>query len=443
MRRFLSGIIGDEEKKFFVKLTSQTFVLRLFGMALLYANQVLMARLMGVAEYGYYTVIMTWINFLVAFSIFGFDHSALRFFSMHFGKQDWSKARGFLKFSFRIIAIASVLCMVAWFIFLWNKQQSVNLQERYPRTYSEAFLWAMFVIPFLAIIYQSSAFFRSIHRIKLSLAPVYVVLPLGISIASILYFRSNDGKMQVDGAVLMNLLVTFLVAMFMIRKMKKKLRPKYNNAEPQYEAKLWIGTSITFLAMNVLALIIKQADILFVGHYFGPKEAGVYSTAVKISALIPFGLSIVEYVYSPRISSMYLKNNRKELQDYVSHAARITTLITIPLALLLIFFGKYLLMIFGKEFQVSYVPLIILIAGQLINSLTGMVGALMTMTGNQNVFLRVYLFASFTDIFLNILLVPKFGLVGAATASAVSTIILNAFLYVLVRKKLGIKASVF
>lgn len=140
---------------------------------------------------------------------------------------------------------------------------------------------------------------------------------------------------------------------------------------------------------------------------------------------------------------MYLKNNRKELQDYVSHAARITTLITIPLALLLIFFGKYLLMIFGKEFQVSYVPLIILIAGQLINSLTGMVGALMTMTGNQNVFLRVYLFASFTDIFLNILLVPKFGLVGAATASAVSTIILNAFLYVLVRKKLGIKASVF
>ncbi len=443
MRRFLSGIIGDEEKKIFVKLTSQTFVMRLFGMALLYGNQVLMARLMGVSEYGFYTVIMTWINFLVALSIFGFDHGALRFFSTHFGKQEWAKARGFNRFSFRIIAVASLLCMVAWFLFLWDKQQSVNIHDRYSRTYSEAFLWAMFVIPLLAVIYQSSAIFRSIHQIKLSLTSVYILLPLGISIASFIYYKMNDGKMQVDGAVLMNLLITFLVAMFIIRKMKKKLRAKYEAAEPKYESRIWFGTTITFLAMNILALIIKQADILFVSHYFGPREAGIYSTAVKISALIPFGLSIVDYVYSPRISSMFLKNDRRELQDYISHAAKITILITVPLAIILIFFGKYLLMIFGKEFQSSYVPLIILIAGQLINAFTGLVGALMTMTGNQKIFLRVYLFASFADILLNVLLVPRFGVVGAAIASAVSTIILNSFLYVIVWKKLGLRASVF
>ncbi len=443
MRKFLSGIIGDEEKKIFVKLTSQTFILRLFGMALLYGNQVLMARLMGVTEYGYYTVIMTWINFLVAMSIFGFDHSALRFFSVAFSKQDWAKARGFLRFSFRIIIATAVICMVVWFLYLWNKQQSINIRDRYPRTYSEAFLWAMFVIPFLAVIYQSSAIFRSIHRIKLSLASVYVFLPLGISIASFVYYKMNDGKMQVDGAVLMNLLCTFLVAIFMIRKVKKNLGAKYRLEEPKFESKLWFNTTATFLAMNVLALIIKQADILFVSHYFGPREAGIYSTAVKISALIPFGLSIVEYVYTPRISSMFLKNSRKELQDYISHAAKITILITIPLVLLIIFFGKYLLMVFGKEFQSSYIPLVILIAGQLINAFTGMVGSLMTMTGNQNIFLRVYLIASVADVLLNILLVPRIGVLGAAIASSVSIILLNAILYVLVWKKLGIKASIF
>ncbi|MCX6273595.1 MAG: oligosaccharide flippase family protein [Bacteroidetes bacterium] len=443
MRRFLSGIVGDEEKKIFLKLTSQTLVLRLFGMALLYGNQVLMARLMGVSEYGYYTVIMTWINFLVAFSIFGFDHSALRFFSTYYNKQEWARARGFLRLSFRIIALAAVVCMIAWFLFLWDKQQSVNIRDRYPRTYSEAFLWAMFVIPLLAIIYQSSAIFRSIHQIKLSLASVYVMLPLGISIASVVYYKMNAGKMQVDGAVLMNLLVTFLVAMFIIRKMKKRLRPKYGAEEPKYEAGLWFKTTVTFLAMNVLTLIIKQADILFVGHYFGPREAGIYSTAVKISALIPFGLSIVEYVYTPRISSMFLKNDHKKLQEYISHAARIIVFITIPLAIALIFSGKYLLMIFGKEFQSSYIPLIILIVGQLINALTGMVGALMTMTGNQNVYLMVYLAASFVDIILNITLVPRMGAVGAAIASAASIIVLNIFMYVLVRKRLGLKASIF
>src|SRR6187455_2961131 len=120
MRRIFTAIIGDEEQKIFVKLTSQTFVLRLIGMGLLYGNQVLMARLMGASGYGDYTVILTWINFLVAFCMFGFDHGAQRFFSLLFANQQWAKARGFIRFSFRIIVVVAVICMVAWFLYLWN-----------------------------------------------------------------------------------------------------------------------------------------------------------------------------------------------------------------------------------------------------------------------------------------------------------------------------------
>jgi O-antigen/teichoic acid export membrane protein len=443
MRRILTAIIGDEEQKIFVKLTSQTFVLRLIGMGLLYGNQVLMARLMGVSGYGDYTVIMTWINFLVAFCMFGFDHGAQRFFSLLFVNQQWAKVRGFLRFSFRIIVAVSVLCMVAWFIFLWNKQSSPHAYDRYPRTYSEAFLWSMFIIPLLAIVYQASAIYRSLHRIKLSLVSVYIMLPIGISIASLLYFKLNGGSMRVDAAVLMNLLCTFLVAWFMIRRLKLDLRPKYGTAEPVYESKFWMTAGLTYLAMNVLTLVIKQADILFVSHYFGHGEAGIYSAAVKISALIPFGLTIVDFVFTPRISAVFAKNDRKLLQQYISHAARIVMIITIPLSLVLIVSGKYLLMIFGDDFQTSYLPLIILISGQLINAFTGMVGPLMTMTGNQRIFLGVYVIASVIDLGLNVLLVPRMGATGAAIASAVSISILNLIMYVIVRKRLQIRASFF
>jgi O-antigen/teichoic acid export membrane protein len=443
MRKFLSGIIGDEEQKIFVKLTSQTFVLRMIGMALLYANQVLMARLMGVSGYGDYTVIMTWINFLVAFCMFGFDHGAQRFFSMLYAKQQWGKLRGFLRFSFRIIVAVSVLCMVAWFLFLWNKQTSLDPHDRYPRTYSEAFLWSMFIIPLLAIVYQASAIFRSLHRIKLSLISVYVMLPVGISLTSLVYYQLNDYKMRADAAVLMNLLCTFLVAWYMIRRIRKNLRPRYDGAAPQYDTRLWLGAGVTYLAMNVFTLVIKQADILFVSHYFGHGEAGIYSAAVKISALIPFGLTIVDYVYTPRISSVFAKNDRALLQQYISHAAKIVLVVTVPLSLILVGAGKYLLMIFGSDFTASYLPLTILIAGQLINALTGMVGPLMTMTGNQNIFLMVYVVASVIDLLLNYLLVPRMGATGAAIASAVSVAVLNSIMYFIVWKRLKIRASFF
>lgn len=443
MRRILTAIIGDEEQKIFVKLTSQTFVLRLFGMALLYGNQVLMARLMGVAGYGDYTVILTWINFIVAFCMFGFDHSAQRFFSLLFVNQQWAKARGFIRFSFRIITAVAVLCMVAWFIYLWNKQSSVHAADRYPRTYSEAFLWSMFIIPLLAVVYHASAIYRSLHRIKLSLVSVYIMLPIGISLASIIYFNLNDGSMRVDAAILMNLLCTFFVAWFMIRRIKLDLRPKYAGTEPVYESKLWITAGLTYLAMNVLTLVIKQADILFVSHYFGHTQAGIYSAAVKISALIPFGLTIVDYVFTPRISAVFAKNDKKLLQQYISHAARIVMIITIPLSLILIASGKYLLVIFGDDFQSSYLPLIILISGQLINAFTGMVGPLMTMTGNQRIFLLVYVVASTIDLVLNMMLVPRMGATGAAIASAVSVAVLNLIMYAIVRKRLQIRASFF
>lgn len=440
MRRFLSNILGDEEQKLFVKLTSQTFILRFIGMGLLYGNQVLMARLMGVSHYGDYTVIMTWINFMVAISIFGFDHGAQRFYSLLFARQDWGKARGFIRMSFRTISVVSVLCMAGWFLYLWNKQSSHN---PYPRTYSEAFLWSMFVIPFLAIIYQASAVFRSLHRIKLSLVSVYILLPVGISAASFICYQLNSDTLRVDAAVLMNLLCTFLVALYLMRKVKKDLSPNYNNARPVYETGLWIRTTTTFFVLNLLALLIKQGDILFVSHYFGHGKAGIYSAAVKISALIPFGLSIVEYVYAPRISSLHAKNDKAHLQQYISHAAKIILLITVPLSVVLIGAGKYLLLLFGKEFQASYVPLVVLLIGQLINALTGMVGALMSMTGNQNIFLFVYVAASLVDIILNLLLVPALGATGAAIASSTSIIALNVCMYVLVWKKLGIKASIF
>jgi len=229
----------------------------------------------------------------------------------------------------------------------------------------------------------------------------------------------------------------------MIRKIRKTLREKYVTEEPAYETRLWMTASFTYLCMNLLTLLIKQADILFVSHFFGHTEAGIYSAAAKISALVPFGLTIVEFVYTPRISSLYAKNDRNELQKYISHAAKLILFITIPLSIAIMLSGKYLLFLFGEEFQASYLPLIILVAGQLINALTGMVGSLMTMTGKQNIFLLIYFVSSIINVSMNYLLVPRYGAMGAAVSSAVSVAVLNIIMFFIVKRQLGINASVF
>ena len=68
---------------------------------------------------------------------------------------------------------------------------------------------------------------------------------------------------------------------------------------------------------------------------------------------------------------------------------------------------------------------------------------MMTMTGNQRVFLLVYVFAGIIDVILNFILVPSLGMNGAAIASAVSLAVLNLTMYFIVKKKLQIKVSAF
>jgi len=67
----------------------------------------------------------------------------------------------------------------------------------------------------------------------------------------------------------------------------------------------------------------------------------------------------------------------------------------------------------------------------------------MTMTGNQRVFLLVYLCAGVLDIAINLLLVPSLGMTGAAIASTLSLAALNLVMYSFARRKLRLKISTF
>ena len=80
----------------------------LTGLGLIFGLQVLLARLMGPAAYGDYTVIVTTINLFLVLSVFGFDSSVLKFLPAYLSNNDHEKANGFVKFSYRLITILSI-----------------------------------------------------------------------------------------------------------------------------------------------------------------------------------------------------------------------------------------------------------------------------------------------------------------------------------------------
>ncbi|MBS1270306.1 MAG: hypothetical protein MAG794_01261 [Gammaproteobacteria bacterium] len=104
-------------------------------------------------------------------------------------------------------------------------------------------------------------------------------------------------------------------------------------------------------------------------------------------------------------------------------------------------FGKLLLSIFGGDFTAGYTSLTILAAGQLFNALTGSVGSTMMMTGHQQPAAWLMIQAALLNGVLNLLLIPHFGIEGAAFATAVATVAWNIRLYHFIRHEIGLDTS--
>ena len=98
-------------------------------------------------------------------------------------------------------------------------------------------------------------------------------------------------------------------------------------------------------------------------------------------------------------------------------------------------------LLFGEPFAVAYLPLVILLCGQLVNAATGSAGPLLNMTGHERDTARGVAVGAGVSVVLNLLLVPPFGLYGTAAATAASLATWNILLWFAVRRRLGVDSS--
>jgi len=105
--------------------------------------------------------------------------------------------------------------------------------------------------------------------------------------------------------------------------------------------------------------------------------------------------------------------------------------------------GQPLLMLFGKGFMEGYPVILILSVGLLARASVGPAERLLLMVGQQRACAAVYGAAFVVSLALCLLLVPRFGIHGAAAASASALIVESALLFAVIRRRLGLHAFIW
>ena len=185
-------------------------------------------------------------------------------------------------------------------------------------------------------------------------------------------------------------------------------------------------------------------DLIILGWFVSASEIGIYSVVVQTALVVAFGLKTANMVVAPYFARLYAQGDIIALQSLVTLSARVILVITIPVVLIIAFAGELILgLAFGSDYKAGATSLAILAVGQLVNAMMGSVGFLLNMTGHERDLAIGVGIAALCNIVLNLMLVPNFGLEGAASATACSMILWNFWLWRTVQRKLGIKSTAF
>jgi len=191
----------------------------------------------------------------------------------------------------------------------------------------------------------------------------------------------------------------------------------------------WFGFYVVLA--NSISIINTQVGIVLIGYFMNEVEVGYYAvSAILIQGIILIP-SAMQYVTSPAIATYHGKREHENIIKLMKNVMIKTFSITIFFSVLLAIFGKFMINIFfTDEFLPAYLPLLILLIGYSIYAPIVSIGGALASIGKVKIVFRISALSAFINILLNIILIPKFGIVGAAIATSTSliiTVILNLF----------------
>lgn len=425
-------LAGDGVGATVARGASASFVVRVVGMLVGFGLSVVLARTLGAAAYGTYVYALSWLLLVALAAQIGLRDSVVRFGASAFGQRAWGELRGITRFSNRwtlSVSLASVAVLAG---ILWG------LSDRLDPTLLRTMIAGLVMIPLVAFLGVKSAMLLALSRPVLSTLSDSVARPTTILVGiSIAYFMIGERVSAVFamGVTVGASAIALMLCLFFIRLSTPR---ESRTASPDLgRSREWRTVALSIFLLAAMNLINNRADMLMIGGMLGTTEVGFFSAANRYAQFLPFPLYAVNSLAAPMIASLFAEGRREEIQRIVSLGALGVGCMAIPAAILLIVAGRPLLEVYGVEFVEGYDALVWLSIGQLMTALGGSVVQLMTMTGHHRPASRMMAASAVVNLTLNVLLIPRLGITGAAIATATSLALVNLMMVLFVRRRLG------
>lgn len=430
-------IFESDDLSGFVKRSGLSAGISVAGTSLAFVLQVVLARVLVHEEFGIYVYMLAWINLAGLVAKFGFDVSALKYLPAYHHNGDASLFLGFVRFGRWSVLAISLVCALLFLggAFFLGGYVADNMVA--------ALFVAPLLLPVNALIQIESAYLFALREIVVSRAPVQVLRPLILSAILIAGYFLASYRPSAEVALLMTFGVGLVIYAVLFVFSHIAISNKVAAGARRYDARIWMASSFSMAFVTSANMFLAQADLIIVGLMLGTDAAGIYAVASRVATFVMFPLNTVNMVVAPTISTKLAQGDVNGLRRIIKLGAWFSVMATVPLCLVLVVAGEFVLRLFGPHFVEGATVLSLLAISRVVNGLTAMSGYLMSMSGHEKELARALGYSAIANVVLNVALIPVLGMAGAAVATIVASAWWGVAMSIRARAVTGVNPTVF
>ncbi|MAF51270.1 MAG: hypothetical protein CMH64_04235 [Nanoarchaeota archaeon] len=377
-----------------------------------YLYRIIVARI-GAEQYGLLSLGIALLGVFTTISLLGLNQGILRYVSFYKGKEDFQKIKELLSSAFKLTFSLSLIFAIILFIF--SKQISITFFS------NENLSWIIKIIaialPFNTLREVLINTFKAFQKVKYEVYIKNITENISKVIITLIFIILGVKIIGATIAYTASIILSFILALYFLEKkvfsiFKTKLSKFSLNKE-------LFRYSLPLLFGNFIFSLILWTDTLMLGYFLPESEVGIYNAALPTAFLmftIPYALLAL---FIPILTELHAQNKTEDFRSvYKTITKWIFLLNIILLGIFYLFSEKILGILFGQEYTIASTSLLILSTGYFIGFLASSIQSVLLVIKRTKLILLNTSIMAIGNILLNILLIPKYGIVGAAIATS-------------------------
>jgi O-antigen/teichoic acid export membrane protein len=398
---------------------------RVLNAGVVFLTQILFARTMGVTEFGIYATANTWMLLVCGIATVGLVSMPQRFLPEYALMKDDDRVRGLVRFAaWGPLAIGALFCISGSLL-------AFLARDLISPAVATTTCIALLIVPALVSINVIEGIALARNWKSLAYGINFVIRPL---IAPMIFVAAWFAGVKAEANLA---IAAWLAASLLLFLVWRRYKPLLAAGPAIEERSRWIKAGLPVMLIDGAFMLMTSTDIILLAFFQSEAEVGTYSAAARLVALVAFVHYGLTWASAHHFSALHAANNHTELEKFAAKTTLWTFLPSVGAACMIGLASPYLLLAFGQEFSGGASITVILMLGLLARAAIGPAEQLLIMTNNQILCAYAYIIAFIINLMACLFLVPLYGGIGAAIATAIAYCAASLIIAWHVQKKLG------